>query len=202
MPTRAARPGGAPATARRRLPPEERRAAIVAAAAGAFARAGFAATSMDDVAEAVGVTKLIVYRHFPTKEELYRAVLQRAADRIAGALRTGFESDGFVVGTRMLLSVAREDPDAFLLLWRHAAREPEFAAYADDLQAETVAVMRARFADRVPAEDLDYAAHRTVAFIVEAVIDWLRFGSPEGDERFVQANNAMLRAGVRAWSAR
>ncbi len=198
--TRPPTPGGA--TRRRRLSPDERREAIVAAGAGAFVAAGYAGTAMEDVAAAVGVTKLIVYRHFPTKEDLYRAVLERAAERVAHALRAGLDADGFIVGARPVLAAAREDPDAFLLLWRHAAREPRFADYADALHAETVRVLRTRFADVVPAEDLDYAAHRTVAFLVEAVIDWLRFGSPEGDERFVRANNAGLRAGVRAWSIR
>ena len=47
---------------------------------------GFAATSMEDVAEACGVTKLIVYRHFDSKEDLYRAILQRVFDRQAEEL--------------------------------------------------------------------------------------------------------------------
>src|ERR1700691_1539403 len=54
------------------LPRAQRRAAILHGAALAFASSGFADTSMDDVGTACGVTKLIVYRHFGSKEELYR----------------------------------------------------------------------------------------------------------------------------------
>ena len=58
-----------------RLPRDERRAQLVRCAAAVFVRGGFDATSMDDVAREAGVTRLIVYRIFPSKEDLYRAVL-------------------------------------------------------------------------------------------------------------------------------
>ena len=54
-----------------------RRMALLAAAAEAFAHAGYAATSMDEIAATAGITKLIVYRHFESKEVLYRAVLEQ-----------------------------------------------------------------------------------------------------------------------------
>src|SRR5687767_13524021 len=62
--------GAADVPARRLLRRKERQASILHGAAAAFARSGFAATSMEDVAEACGVTKLIVYRHFDSKEDL------------------------------------------------------------------------------------------------------------------------------------
>ena len=64
------------------LPRAERRAAILHGAALAFASSGFADTSMDDVGTACGVTKLIVYRHFGSKEELYREILQQVFDHL------------------------------------------------------------------------------------------------------------------------
>ena len=117
--------------ARRLLRREERHASILHGAAAAFAGTGFAATSMEDVAEACGVTKLIVYRHFDSKEELYRAILQRVFDRQAEELVHGLEHpEQPGLGARTLLTVAREDATAFTLLWRHAPREPQFEAYA------------------------------------------------------------------------
>ncbi|MEO5723835.1 MAG: helix-turn-helix domain-containing protein, partial [Ilumatobacteraceae bacterium] len=47
-----------------RLPRAQRREQIMVAAASAFVRTGFDATSMDDVARAAGITRLIVYRIF------------------------------------------------------------------------------------------------------------------------------------------
>ena len=98
---------------------------------------------MDDVAAACGVTKLIVYRHFESKEELYREILQQVFDHLGEELRTELALPSHSgLGPRTLLTVARDDPAAFTLLWRHAAREPQFAAYAAELRSVSVAVVR------------------------------------------------------------
>src|SRR5947208_5057218 len=91
---------------------------------------------MEDVAAASGITKLIVYRHFESKEELYRAVLQHVSDRLAEEFVGGVNrGERRALAVRTLLTVARENPDAFRLLWRHAAREAPFGDYpADQLE--------------------------------------------------------------------
>ena len=131
---------------------EERQQSILAAAARAFAETGFASTSMEDVAGAAGITKLIVYRHFESKEELYRAVLQRVSDRLAEEFIRGVTAaDRRGVGVRALLTVAREDAPAFALLWRQATREPQFSDYAREHRERAVGVarllLRSTFAD-------------------------------------------------------
>src|SRR5436309_44651 len=106
--------------ARQLLARPERQAAILQGAAAAFARSGFAATSMDDVAASCGVTKLIVYRHFDSKEELYRTILERVFRRMGEELDAGLRyRRGRGMGVRTILTVAREDSDGFVLLWRH-----------------------------------------------------------------------------------
>jgi len=60
---------GQPRTIRQRMPRAQRREQILAAATHAFARAGFADTSLDDVAAEAGVTRVILYRHFDSKAE-------------------------------------------------------------------------------------------------------------------------------------
>jgi len=190
----------AAAGARRLLPRAERREALLRAAARAFARAGFVPTSMEEIAAAAGVTRLIIYRHFDSKEALYRAVLQGAFDRLATQLRRGPEAGGYGVGAHALLAVARTDEAGFRLLWRHACREPRFARYADELRRRAVAAVRAALAGRVPREHLEWAAHAVVGYLVEAVLNWVEFGDRARDEQFVAATNQALRAGVRAWA--
>lgn len=182
-----------------RLPRAARREAILQGAANAFAHGGFAATSMADVAAASGVTQLILYRHFGSKEELYRAVLERVFDRLAPALRSPDPAD-FGVTPRSVLASAREDPAGFRVLWRHAAREPQFAHYASDLCEQAVGASEAALADRVAPDTLEWAARAAVGYVVEAVLSWLEHGDPARDERFLTATNAAMRAGVRAWS--
>jgi AcrR family transcriptional regulator len=51
---------------------------IVAAALASFAERGFAATRLEDVAAAAGISKGTIYLYFPTKEDLFRAVVRHA----------------------------------------------------------------------------------------------------------------------------
>jgi AcrR family transcriptional regulator len=167
----------------------------------AFARSGFAHTSMEDVAAACGVTKLIVYRHFETKEQLYRSVLRGVVERLGEEIHAGLAARSTRgVGARTLLTVAREDPAAFTLLWRHAAREPEFAGDAAELRAVSVNFTR-RLAhlDRGDATIDRWMAEVLFAWLVEATLTWLDVGNPARDDEFVDRATDGLWAVRRAW---
>ncbi len=187
--------------ARERLPRAERREAILNAATSAFAAAGYAGTSMADIANASGVTLMIIYRHFQSKEDLYRALLQRVSDRLAREFSRCEEPEAFGVGAHTALTVAREDPEGFVLLWRHAAREPQFASYASDLKEETARNAAAAIAlsERMPPEAHQWAGHAVTSYLIEAVVNWIEYGDPRRDKDFVRATNAAMRAGTRAW---
>jgi AcrR family transcriptional regulator len=181
---------------------EQRRESILAAAARAFAEAGFDGTSMEDLAEASGVTKLILYRHFDSKESLYRAILDRVATRLAtevAASSAHGRNRGVIVPA--FLRVARDDPDGFRLLWRQASREPKFASYSEDVRRGAVAFAHELLESRIKdASLLDWAAPTIVAFLVEAVLQWLDFGNRERDERFVGLTTGSLLALLQTWS--
>jgi len=63
-----------------RLPSRERRQAIVTAVQGAFADKGFDGTTTRELARAAGVSEALIYKHFPSKESLYVAMLEACAD--------------------------------------------------------------------------------------------------------------------------
>jgi AcrR family transcriptional regulator len=151
---------------------------------------------MDDVAARCGVTKLIVYRHFASKEGLYRAILQQVFEDLGQELRSELaEPTRSGLGPRTLLTVAREDPGAFTLLWRHAAREPQFAAYASELRAISVNVVRQLTGLDSGDELLDtWRAEALFGWLVEATLTWLERGDHRRDEEFVQQTSAGLRA--------
>lgn len=178
------------------LPRTERRAAILHGAAQAFATTGFSDTSMEDVAAACGVTKLIVYRHFDTKEGLYREILQQVFDHLGDELTAGLARRSRAhLGPRTLLTVARRQPAAFVLLWRHAAREPQFADYAAELRSVSVAVVRELAALATGDEVMDgWLAESLFAWLVEATLAWLDHGDPRRDEDFVRHASAGLGA--------
>src|SRR5215208_227485 len=108
-----------------RLPRAARRTQIIETAAGAFLRAGFDGTSMEDVAEAAGISRLLIYRIFETKERLYRAVLSSVTDEMLAEFEeldlAEMRRRGGIV--RIMLGIARRHSDAFRLLWRQAAQE-------------------------------------------------------------------------------
>ena len=187
--------------ARTLLNKEERSASILRGAATAFARAGFAATSMEDVAAASGITKLIVYRHFGSKEELYRAVLEQVSTRLVEEFVKGSEAGSPALGLRTFLVVAREDPDGFVLLWRHAYREPQFAAYAKTFRKGAVDLARTPLAGAFATRPAlaRWAPEAIIDEMVSAVLAWLEHGHPAADEEFLATATAGLRAMVDAW---
>lgn len=180
-----------------------RRAAILSAAARVFARSGYAATSVDDVAAAAGITKLIVYRHFDSKEALYRAVLEGVFERQAELFVEHMEREGLRAGgtTRALLTVGRETPDGFRLLWRHAAREPQFADYASQFRSVAVGAARTVVSPLLPSEFAEWAAQTLFDHLVDAVLNWLDHGDAALDDDFVAREAAALQATVAAWAA-
>ena len=190
-------------SAPRLLPRAERRSSIVAGAARAFAASGFDATSMEDIAAASGVTKLILYRHFESKEELYRSILEAVSSRLGAEVASAIDVGrrrGVIVPA--FLTVAREDPDGFRLLWRHSSREPKFAGYAEEVHGAAVAFARALLGSRISdATVLDWAAPTIVAFLVEAVLVWLDQGDPAADGRFTELTTRSLEALVATWAA-
>lgn len=180
-----------------------RRAAILASAAVAFAQRGFADTSMDDVAGAAGITRLIVYRHFGSKEQLYAAVLQHVRDRLAAKFEIAGGERGENAAVRSLLAVAREDPAAVTLLLRHAAREPQFERYAVEFREQIIAnaeqlMAHAHAPVRVRTR---WAAETLVSFVFDAVLHWIEDGDPEHDDEFLARVDASLPALVTAWAA-
>ena len=91
--------------------------------------------------------------------------------------------------------MAREDPAAFTLLWRHAAREPQFAAYAAELRSVSVTVVRQLSALDTGDELLDaWRSEALFGWLVEATLTWLEQGNPDRDEEFVRATSMGLRA--------
>jgi AcrR family transcriptional regulator len=155
---------------------------------------------MEEIAVSCGVTAPIVYRHFASKEELYRAVLESIGESLRDSLPN--PAAPFGIDLEAFLSAARGDPDGFHLFWVHAAREPQFSAYSDELRERAVAAVGKALKDRVPRSMREWTAHAIVGFAVEGLLNWLRYGDPREDARILAATEGALRAGVRAWAAK
>jgi AcrR family transcriptional regulator len=163
----------------RRMARAERREQILAAATRAFARTGFAATGLDEIAAEAGVSHVILYRHFASKSDLYRAVLERACTRLAESVGTDDFDSGSIA---LLVRAAAADPEGFRLLFRHAAREPEFRDVIDDIRLAATEIAQSALAERIPPGPWRQWAARLVPTVaLEAVIAWLDSGQPDRD---------------------
>jgi hypothetical protein len=103
---------------------------------------------------------------------------------------------------RALLAVAREDEAAFILLWRHAAREPQFAEHAESIRLRGV-----RVAEKLleplglrPAVLRRWAASTIVSYLIGAILDWLDEGDPSLDDAIADLLARSLPAVVAAWA--
>lgn len=121
-----------------RLPAGQRRTQLLAVARDRFAAQGFHATSMDDIAEAAGVTKPVLYRHFPSKHALYAELLGDTSRRLLTTLEAATRGAGtgrarVEEGFRAYFRFAADHRSSFLLLLGADNRaEPEFARIVDE----------------------------------------------------------------------
>ncbi len=67
----------------RRLPASVRREQLLSVASTIFAQSGFNATTMDDIADAAGVTKPLLYQHFASKRALYQELVDNVAQTVS-----------------------------------------------------------------------------------------------------------------------
>jgi AcrR family transcriptional regulator len=84
--TRQARPAGP------RLPRPARRRQLLGAAQEVFVALGYHAAAMDDIADRAGVSKPVLYQHFPGKLELYLALLDESADELVAIVKDALSS--------------------------------------------------------------------------------------------------------------
>ncbi len=75
-----------------RLPRRERRAQLLESALEVFVAQGYHAAAMDDIAERAGVSKPVLYQHFPGKLDLYLALLDASCDTIIDSCRVALAS--------------------------------------------------------------------------------------------------------------
>jgi len=112
------------------------RAQLIDAAAAVFARRGYVAASLDEVAEEAGLTKGAVYSNFESKEELFEAVIEDRLNEpmkdVAEVIDTsiGTTEEQAQAGARAFVGVVEQEREVFLLALEmniHVARHPELA---------------------------------------------------------------------------
>jgi AcrR family transcriptional regulator len=141
---------------------------VLAAARKLFAEAGYAATSLDAIAAAAGLTKGAIYHHFSSKQEVFRAVYEQERRRLSEIEGAAYSRkrdpwDGFIAASLAFLE-ASADPDVqrITLLDAPGALGWETVReffVRDDLRTMVVALEAAMAAGRLRKRPVEPIAH-------------------------------------------
>ena len=109
-----------------RLPASARRAQLIEVGRAVFAKHGYEATSVEEIAERAKVSKPIVYEHFGGKEGLYAVIVDREMDyvvrRITESIATGTPRERVERAALAFLTYVKDHPDGFALLTHDAPK--------------------------------------------------------------------------------
>jgi AcrR family transcriptional regulator len=189
-----------------RLPAERRRRQLLDVALGLFATGGFHGTSMDDLAEAAGVTKPVLYQHFGSKRELYLEVLDDVGNRLlteigkaaaaAGGPRQQVEN-GFSAYFRFVA----DNESAFRVLFVGSERGGDDRAFIDatrrveDAIADAIAAL---IEADIDDEHRRLLAHGIVGLAESTSRHWLRHGRREDPQVLARWLADLAWAGLRS----
>jgi AcrR family transcriptional regulator len=158
-----------------KLTPERRREltrnALVDAAAEVFARRGFQAASLDEIAEAAGFTRGAIYSNFGGKDDLMLAVVEQHSQSLIGAFSSAMDTEAApdqraAVAAALWKDIVRRDRN-LVALWLefrlYALRNPQFRRRLAEVErqqvAEIVRMIEREVEDlgitmKMPAEDM------------------------------------------------
>jgi AcrR family transcriptional regulator len=157
------------------LSSQARRNELLDAALREFSSRGYYLTQMEHVAATAGVSKALVYQHFPSKEELFAAVTEQVVEGFMSRLPEVLGNAGDALGAwrgavRLLCDVVTERPEAWALVARHLDN-PELGASLRRLRDQVIEVFAGVLASY-------YSPERGSAALPEEVLEQARLTVP------------------------
>ena len=184
-----------------RMPRRERRAQLLESALEVFVAQGYHAAAMDDIADRAGVSKPVLYQHFPGKLDLYLALLDTSCDTVIDNCRVALAStsdnrDRVAATMRVFYSYVASEEGAFRLVFESdLTSEPEVRERVDRVTTECAALI----AEIIKADTglPDQASELLAVSLVGMAQVWARFWLA-GASDITQDDAAALVAGL-AW---
>lgn len=178
---------GPASTRAARLPREQRRQQVLGAALDVFSTAGYHAASMDEIADRAGVSKPVLYQHFPGKLDLYLAILDAGIEDLMAAAHSALTgtTDNATRVTAMVnayFAFVEEPGGAFRLVFESdLANEPAVRERVDSAD-----LALARLSAAVIAEDTGLSDDEALllssgmqGMVQVAARRWLRGGADQ-----------------------
>ena len=188
-----------------RLSADARREQILDVAIQVFGRAGYYGASMNDIADAAGVTKPVLYQHFDSKSDLYAALLDEvghadvAVDHEGDRRRRRRPRADRSRGFRAYFRWVAQRHDEFMLLFGGSARHAE--EFADQIRAitdEAAAAIAPLIAVDIDPEHRDTLAHALVGLAEGASRRLVGLGERFDPDEIAREVSALAWAGLRA----
>jgi AcrR family transcriptional regulator len=161
----------------KKLHSDERRKAILIGAAKAFVENGYDGTSLDDITREAGISRTLLYRHFDTKKDIYVAILE-GEEKPPTPDEIGREEVS-LQRTQHLIDLAQSEPDRFRLVFRHAAREPEFRGFFEQRLAQRETFINKLLEPQITdSKKRKFAALMLRDTIIGILLTWTDCGCP------------------------
>ena len=192
-----------------RLPAPRRRRQLLDVAVITFAERGFHGTSMDDVAEAAGVTKPVLYQHFSSKRQLYLELLDEVGSRLVWAVTTAV---GGAAGPRQQVEagfaayfqfVSTETSAFSLLFGSGGRRDEEFNDAVRRVEDVMAAAVAALIETDIDADHRQLLGYGIVGLAEVTSRHWVSTWAPDepdGSTRATEADVLARRMSEMAWA--
>ncbi|GAB3088770.1 TetR/AcrR family transcriptional regulator [Nocardioides zeae] len=173
--------GGSARPRGNRLPRKERRAQLLESALEVFVAQGYHAAAMDDIAERAGVSKPVLYQHFPGKLDLYLALLDESCSTVIASCREALASTPdnklrVAATVKAFYDYVAHDTGAFRLVFESdLTSEPAVRAQIERVTADTADLVAEVIADDtgLPAEAAKLLAVSLVGMAQVSARFWL-----------------------------
>mgnify|MGYP001950320702 CR=1 FL=1 len=183
-----------------RLPAAQRKEQLLDVALHEFAARGFHGTAMSEVSDAAGVTKPVLYQHFPSKRALYLELLHTVGDRLMRSIATATSTAGgprqqVEHGLQAYFRFVDEQRDAYRLMFGGGTRrDDEFAAEARRVEQSIASVIASLIAiDGLDDTDRLLFAHGVVGLAEGTTRHWMH------DDQGLRADEIAKRVADLAW---
>ena len=173
-----------------RLSGTERRAQLIDVGRAVFAKRGYEAASMEEIADRAKVSKPIVYEHFGGKEGLYAVVVDREMDyvvrRITEAIAAGSPRERVERASLAFLNYVKDHPDGFAVLSQDSpltATRGRLSSLLNDLAERVGDVFAATFKEAgYDAKAAPIYAHALVGMVTFVGKWWTDVRKPPVEE--------------------
>ena len=181
---------------------EEKRRLLLAAAVRVFARKGYHASRVGDIAEEAGVAYGLLYHYFPSKEDLLLTVFRETWRALITTIKS-VEEDGdppreqLRKVAQILLRSWRRDPDLVRVLVREVTRSPHLPGEMDEIAESFAAIqdiVERGQADGSIRADLDarLASYIFYGAVEELLTGWVLGRLPDSEEDVARAEHTLV----------